>query len=74
MKKSFVLVTIGFVTLVVLFITAWLGLKVFRTRLIDGVTIGDVLLITSVFLYGLLIYTIGLYFIRVSCRDRRRDN
>lgn len=74
MKKSFVLVTIGFVTLVVLFITAWLGLKVFRTRLIDGVTIGDVLLITSVFLYGLLIYTIGLHIIRVSCRDRRRDN
>ena len=58
MKKSFVLVTIGFVTLVVLFITAWLGLKVFRTRLIDGVTIGDVLLIASVFLYGLFIYTI----------------
>lgn len=46
----------------------------FRIRLWDGFTIGDLALATLVFLYGLLIYIVALFFTRGSCKNRYRDH
>jgi len=43
-------------------------LRLLRARLVDGLTLGDLVLVAAVFIYGLAIYTSALVVIRGTCK------
>ncbi|MCU7786667.1 hypothetical protein ODS41_01815 [Pyrobaculum sp. 3827-6] len=73
MKKALLVVALSYGFLLALFATAACALAVFRTKIIGGFTVGDVAVVLAVLIYGLFIYTAGLYVKRVTCNGRRRD-
>jgi len=43
-------------------------LRLLRARLVDGLTLGDLVLVAAVFVYGFAIYTSALVVIRGTCK------
>lgn len=73
MKKALLLTASAYALILLLLAAASQGLKALRTRIVDSFTVGDLALVAAIFLYGLFIYTAGVYIIRGSCKDRHRD-
>jgi len=71
MRKALLLLLSSYAVLAALFATAASLLPIMRKRIFAGIAVGDVVLIVAIFLYGLLIYTLALLLVRVSCKDRR---
>jgi len=46
-------------------------LRILRARLVDGLTLGDLVLVAAVFVYGFAIYTSALVVIRGTCKRGR---
>jgi len=46
-------------------------LRLLRARLVDGLTLGDLVLVAAVLVYGFAIYTSALVVIRGTCKRGR---
>jgi len=46
-------------------------LRLLRARLVDGLTLGDLVLVAAVLVYGFAIYTSALAIIRGTCKRGR---
>lgn len=74
MKKALIVVLSAYALMLLLFALASRLLPVLRYRLLYGLTIGDIVLVAIVVLYGLFIYNMGVRAVRDSCRGRYRND
>ncbi|ACB39800.1 hypothetical protein [Pyrobaculum neutrophilum] len=74
MRKALSLVAASYAVLLLLFATGAASLPILRIRLAGGFTVGDVVIILAVLLYGMFIYIYGQVLIRGSCRGGRRND
>ena len=69
MKKALIVVGASYLILLAFFAIATWFLPLLRQRVLGGFTIGDVVTIIVVLLYGLFIYLAGFYLVRGSCKS-----
>ncbi|MEZ0319572.1 MAG: hypothetical protein ABWK05_06245 [Pyrobaculum sp.] len=74
MRKALALLITSYAVLVALFVAGSKTLAYLRIRLVGGFTVGDVIIVLFILLYGVVIYITGLWAVRVTCKNRRRDS
>lgn len=73
MKKALLVVLFSYGVLLALFVLAAYILPILRMKIVGGFTVGDIAVVLAVPIYGVLIYTAGLYIKRVTCRCGSRN-